>query len=258
LSLALPAVILLLLALPGFVFIYFYRGRLRPVNDAMVSNGTMNLGWFVALGATGIAHAIWVPLGNAYLAATDAHLAVDLNSVAYFLAGEYKEHFAEHAAAFTQHPYGVLGYFASLYMAAGLLGVGLHALIRGCDFDRRFRLFRFNNRWHYLFAGDLTVDAVLVTVTCHHNDHTSLYAGVLDSFEFNGEGQLERLILLQAARAQLAADPAIAPIFTPIAGDKFLIWCRDINTLNVDYLHKVPRKKAPPSSPSVSGAPVHP
>jgi hypothetical protein len=63
-SLALPAAILLLLALPGFIFVYAYKGRLRPQNDALVSNASMTLGWIVGLLGAGLAHAIWVPLAN--------------------------------------------------------------------------------------------------------------------------------------------------------------------------------------------------
>ncbi len=204
----------------------------------------MNLGWFVALAATGIAHAIWVPVANCALAMGSSRLAVDLDAVAYLLAGEYKDDFVKHVAPLTHHPYAVLAYFGSMYFVAGAVGVLLHWVIRKYDLDRRYRLLRFNNKWHYLFSGeDKGVSAVVVTVTCHHNDHTCLYAGLLDTFVFNGDGQLERLVLLSAARAQLCADPEIRPKFSRIEGDKFLIWCHDINTLNVTYLHEVPRRR---------------
>jgi hypothetical protein len=235
-SFALPAVVLLLLALPGFIFFYAYKGSLRPQNDALISNVSMTMGWVLAFLGAIVAHAAWVPLANWCLSLVGSPLQTDVDSVAYLLAGEYKDGFQASAHSFTQHPYAVLIYFASLYTTAGGLGAWLHYLVRKFHWDTRIGFLRFNNQWHYLFSGipdEPDIDGVLVTVTCKHRDHTCLYAGVLETYDFTSEGQLEKIVLISAARASLTADPS----FSPIAGDKFIVWFKDINTLNIDYLH---------------------
>lgn len=150
-SLALPAALLLLLVLPGYIFVYTYKGRLRPQNDALVSNASMTASWIIGLLGAIVAHALWVPLCNCLLRRTGQSLRVDMNSVAYLLAGEYKEGFHSAASALTNYPYQVMGYFASLYVVAAALGALSHYLVRTGRWDRRFRSLRFNNKWYYLF-----------------------------------------------------------------------------------------------------------
>ncbi len=87
-----------------------------------------------------------------------------------------------------------------------------------------------------MFYGEPNVDGVLTTVTCAHAGFTCLYAGVLHSFDFTSTGQLDRLVLLGAARAEFTGTPQTIPQFASIRGDKFIVWCRDVNTLNVDYI----------------------
>lgn len=215
-SLALPAALLLLLVLPGYIFVYTYKGRLRPQNDALVSNASMTASWIIGLLGAIVAHALWVPLCNCLLRRTGQSLRVDMNSVAYLLAGEYKEGFHSAASALTNYPYQVMGYFASLYVVAAALGALSHYLVRTGRWDRRFRSLRFNNKWYYLFSPDVPITGVVVTVTCQHKDQTSLYTGVLESYDFTADGQLELLVLISAARAQLSPNASTTPVFSPI------------------------------------------
>ena len=92
-----------------------------------------------------------------------------------------------------------------------------------------------------------------------HQDHSCLYAGILQSYDFTSEGELQRITLISAARAELAAAPIAAPVFVAIEGDLLLIWCKDINTLNVDYLHPAPpAAAAAPAPPAPAPAPPPP
>jgi hypothetical protein len=137
-SLALPAALLLLLVLPGYIFVYTYKGRLRPQNDALVSNASMTASWIIGLLGAIVAHALWVPLGNYLLRRTGQSLRVDMDSVAYLLAGEYKEGFHSAASALTDYPYQVMGYFASLYVVAAALGALSHYLAYSSDREHDF------------------------------------------------------------------------------------------------------------------------
>jgi len=241
-SLALPAVLLLLLALPGFIFVYAYRGRLRPVNEPLVSGTSVNALWVVGFLCAAVSHMIWVPLTNHFASQGQHGVEVDLHSVAYLLGGSYSDTaaFNEAVRSFTEHPYFVASYFVPLYLVAILLGVYLHKAVTYFQLDRRIPLLRFNNKWHYLFWGEevsaTPITDVWITVTCQHADHTCLYAGFLQSYEFSADGQLERLYLAYAARGEFKSSPDDDPKFVDIAGDVFLIWGKNINTLNVDYV----------------------
>ena len=102
-----------------------------------------------------------------------------------------------------------------LYGAAALFGATLHSVVRRSGLDRQFALLRFNNQWHYLFSEGPNESAVLVTVSCKHQDHSCLYAGILHSYDFTSEGQLERIMLTPAARAELPAAPSLPPCLSP-------------------------------------------
>jgi hypothetical protein len=73
-----------------------------------------------------------------------------------------------------------------------------------------------------------------------------LYTGVLDDYEVNEDGQLDRLLLVQAQRRTLGSDREYdaendkyledKTRFYPIAGDVFVLRYEEIKTLNVSYL----------------------
>nr|WP_132459939.1 hypothetical protein [Paraburkholderia sp. BL8N3] len=73
-----------------------------------------------------------------------------------------------------------------------------------------------------------------------------LYTGVLDGYEVNEDGQLDRLLLVQAQRRKLESDRQYDEIsdqyldaaarFYPIAGDVFVLRYDEIKTLNVTYV----------------------
>jgi len=212
------------------------------------------MGWVLAFLGAIVAHAAWIPLSNWSLSYLGIPIKADVDAVAYLVAGEYKDGFRTSARSFTQHPYAVLSYFASLYVVAGIAGAGLHRLVRRYHWDNRVGLLRFNNQWHYLFSGSPDVSGVLVTVTCQHSDHTCLYAGILESYDFTGAGQLEKIVMISAGRALLTPTPFPNPVFAPIPGDKFIVWFKDINSLNVDYLHTTkPAIAAVPHVPPIPG-----
>jgi hypothetical protein len=69
-----------------------------------------------------------------------------------------------------------------------------------------------------------------------------LYAGLLDGYEVNEDGQLDRILLIQAQRRKLANDRQYDKDvddntrFYPIAGDAFVLCYNKIKTLNLTYV----------------------
>ena len=231
---------MLLLALPGFIVVYTYKGRLRPQDDALVSSGSMTMGWVVSLAAAGLAHAVWIPVADYYSRHWGSGAQADLGSILFLLSGEYKDTsaFEKFVRSITDYPYSVFFYFATLYFLVALVGLCLNRFVLGNQLDLKVGFLRFNNKWHYLFGGDQfpRKDAVWVTVTCCHKTQTCLYAGLLKTYEFSQDGEIERLTLEYAQRAEFKGTIDFVPKFVAIPGDRFVIWCRDVNTLNLQYV----------------------
>jgi hypothetical protein len=192
-NLALPAIILLALALPGFIFVYTYKGSLRNYNEPLVSLTAMSMGWVLGLVLGFGSHVLWT------LVAT--HLSpykVDLQTVIFLISGNYEDHkeFAKASASVAEHPYQIAEYFGSLYFAAGFVGFFLHHLIRRFKLDHKFGMLKFNNTWHYVFYGEENaLGGAWLTVSLGHSDHSCLYAGFLKEYVVLADGTLERLVL---------------------------------------------------------------
>ncbi len=205
-----------------------------------MSSSSMSMGWVLSLLAAAAAHAAWIPIADLYSSRFGSGVQVDLASILYLLAGEYKETapFNAFVRSFADYPYSVFSYFATLYFASMLFGLSLNRLVLYNQLDLKVGFLKFNNKWHYLFHGDESPRkaAVWVTVTCCHKTETCLYAGLLRSYDFSADGEIERLTLEYAQRAEFKGTTKSSPKFVEIPGDRFMIWCRDVNTLNLRYL----------------------
>ena len=229
-----------MLLLPGFLFIFMYRGAIRSPHEPLVSSQSMTMGWFFAIIAAAVAHAVWIPTVN-WVADTVGHPAqVDLHAILFLLGGTFsdKDEYSRSLDAVSNHPYCIASYFLSLWAICGLIGYLAHKMIFRLEFDKKFGPLKFQNKWFYLFTGrDLpfVVTDVWVTVTCQHRETTCLYSGFLESYEQQADGQLERIHLVGAERCDFKNGHDLSAM-TPIPGDRFVIWARDINTINLDYM----------------------
>ena len=248
-NLALPALILLAVSLPGFIFVYTYKGSLRNYNEPLVSATAMSMGWVVGLILGFGSHTIWV-LAAQHL----TRYTVDLRTVLYLLGGNYDDHvaFAHALTTTTAHPYAIATYFGSLYFASAVTGILLHRGVRHFRLDHKVGMLRFNNTWHYIFWGDENnVAAVWITVSTRHSDHSCLYAGLLLEYVVLADGSLERLVLTNPVyRLSLPADPSSPSTDCQIPGDRFVLWCKDVNTLNVDFIFSKKTSDSTKSGPA--------
>lgn len=127
------------------------------------------------------------------------------------------------------------------------------------EFDRtgnRFAsLARGDAPWYYLFSGldhpsDDAIDGAMIAAVVEFKEGSYLYTGVLDGYEVSAEGQLDRLLLVQAQRRKLERDRTYDAEtgafvddkgrFYPIAGDVFVLRYDEVKTLNVTYLSLQP------------------
>lgn len=246
-NLALPAVLLLALILPGLILVSGYQGRFGSSfkGQRVVDLGPMSVDWFAALAMSPLLHWCWIEISEAV-----SSLRVDLRAVVVLLSGTNDAGMMSGAiAAAADHWGAVTLYFTTLYATAAVVGVGLHQLVRWSEFDRKVGFLRLNNEWHYLFSGELhdsdpRPDGALVTAAVESEAGAYLYAGLLASFSYGRDGDLSKIELSGAVRRRLRADRAQGeeqqPLgedkrWYPIEGQRLVLWRADIKTLNVRY-----------------------
>ena len=141
---------------------------------------------------------------------------------------------------------------------ASALGYALQIAVRLTGIDRRVKLFRFRNHWHYVLRGGLRefpgvtplllapprgVLFTYVDVLAQTSEGDALYEGILADYELLPDNKLDKLVLLNARRRYLSqdkldstADPAGR---YAIPGDFFVLPAEGIRNVNVRYVTDV-------------------
>lgn len=246
-NVALPALVIFVLLLPGFALRTRYKRVERTSLDyspfgQVVTEG---IAWAAFL------HAVW--LAGAYLL-FDQRLRTDV------LIGLLGSDSASQGAAMRYlraTDTWIAVYFGTLYVAALTAGGMARAAITRFRLDQRDSKlafwFRFSQApWYYLLtAADLPdsekPDLILASAIVQAGKDAYLYSGVVEYYYVSEEGQLDRLVLSGAGRRRLDADKASADQprderFYPIDGDFLVLRYEEVVTLNIQYvrLEEVP------------------
>lgn len=100
----------------------------------------------------------------------------------------------------------------------GLLGGRLcWIIVRSCKLDRKYRFFRFSNKWHYIFSGECLdfpdtpddyeeITDKIINVLCRVNNKTILYTGEYFNYYIDNNGNLEAVHLKYPIRRMLEDD----------------------------------------------------
>jgi len=280
-SFALPAIILLLIVLPGVFFRYTYRKgywRSPVVFDTVLNEFAASI--VISLVIQLIVYSLLRTL----------HLTYDFSSALTFITGYYtQENYLQSVNKIADQYIHILVYFIGINSIAALMGFLLHVCVRFLFLDLRFAVFRFRNEWYYLFSGEETIiDSlkgrysalerlfirprnirwilnslfVFVSVVITQGSTTYIYAGVLGDWYYDKQGMLEKIVLLWARRRNIKYDQRgrftsmseyEEKRFYPIAGDQLVLDYSKVNTINVDvrYIERVkkgqkvkPKKRA--------------
>lgn len=200
-------------------------------------------------------HGVW-----AFFAPRVSAYHVDLRSVLMLLIGSYGadgEFFDSVLRSVVDFPGQIFLYFVSLYASSAAVGFLAHFIVRNRKLDRKHRLLRYDNPWYYLLKGEIldfkekgelwpeTPDSISInvylTAVVHHSQGDYLYRGIVDEFYFDKDGNLDRVLLLQAHRRKLDTDRAEGDTSDPltryyqIIGHYFSLKYSEIHTLNIQY-----------------------
>lgn len=260
-NLALPALIIILLILPGILLSYSYRRgyALRsPIAIGPIQHEII-IGLFLAL----IIQLILLPLANVV-----SGFEVDFQALLISLAGWppiNEVHIRHYIEASTSHTYLILIYLTASNMLALIVGILLHWVVRKNKLDLRYDFLRFNNEWYYLFTGEARIfeqpqkdrsiqgikeflkteiDFIYISALVEQSNTSYLYWGALSDFYFDRSGKLDRIVLSNAYRRILeedrneddsTSDLTDEGRFYKIAGDYFIIPYHEIININIEY-----------------------
>lgn len=140
----------------------------------------------------------------------------------------------------------ILIYNFNLWVWAALLGFGSKVLVRKLKWDRKYRILRFQNNWHYILRGEIVdfpetiqpsqadaIDFSVIDVLVETDDGTFIYSGILDDYHLNRESSgLEYLYLTYTRRKKYGGKAAK---WKNIPGDYFIIPFEKVITLNISY-----------------------
>lgn len=247
-KLAVPALVVLASLLPGIFFRYWYaRGSWKaPLGRASLSDKLAS-GFVISV----LLHAIWICL--AYGVTLFCDCEIDVSLAIALLASSNP---GAQAKALAPCAWPIFWYFVTLWAASIPLGYGAHMLVRKLEWEQG--LFWFENPWHSLFSGeraDVPDDwdsdkgelLIYVKAVTEMGGAPLLYVGEHDEHFFDDDGELDFILLKQAARRLLSEDrPDDAPQqsnldyrsnkrYHSIDADFFVLPAQDIKNLSVEY-----------------------
>lgn len=220
----LSALLIILFFLPGFIFnLGYYNSESIPLNFSLSHKTVVSL--FVTL----ILHAIGLTI-----------LVYCLNETLHFnyffmllsgMGSELVRSLTNHTIAFA------ITYLIFLYAVALATGIFLRWAVKKYRFDR-YPLFRIDSPWYYLFKGEGQADGVKIAATMEIAGESFLYVGILSGFFIDKEGNLDRLMLISAARRPLKKDKDASSEterFYPLDGHYFILKYAEMKNLNIEY-----------------------
>lgn len=238
-NVALPALIVFLLVLPGFIA----RSQIKLAEREKLDYSPF--GAIVAEGLiwSAVLHAIWLAACALFGRVLDVGILLGLLSSHPALQ-------ATAVARVSAESGQIACYFATQLLAATVATSNVRRLITRWRLDRADSplgwLFRFRRApWYYLLSGadfskDEVPDLISIAAVVDVAGEPVLYVGSLANYYFDTEGRLDRLVLEAVERRPLGADKngesADAERFYRIDGDYFVIRYEQVISLNVRYV----------------------
>lgn len=249
-NVALPALIVFFLLLPGFMF----RARLKRAERTSLDYSPFGRVVAEALIWAILLHLVW--LASAYWFGYRLDSAVVLGLLGSSPTAQAKavERVATEFAT-------IAFYFLTMLCASYVVPLLARTLIETYRLDRSgysfSALFRFHDApWYYLltdadFSKKEEPDFIVISAIIDVSGAPVLYMGVLDEFFVDSEGNLDRMILQRVARRSISSHKLSTPddestaCFYQIEGDYFVLRYSETITLNVEYVRLTELTKQP-------------
>lgn len=124
-------------------------------------------------------------------------------------------------AVYEKSPY-IISYFVGVSILGMITGFLSKLVVRNFKLDRKIKLFRFQNEWHYIFSGEILdfpkvagkaddIDCSYVDALVKTDEGTVIYSGLLTDYILTKEGGIDRIYLSSVKRRFLKDDIIYGP-----------------------------------------------
>lgn len=210
---AFSTIIFFLLLLPGQIFRrYYFTGEFsrqyftQTINELFVAVFIPSL----------VLHGLWILLVPVF-----SHYVVDLRILGELILS--KDYPANAFATIQKYIHQIILYHLSIFIFSAGIGFLLKFVVRKTGFDLRFKLFRFQNSWHYILSGEFfgfyrvatpLMEDTIADIEVRYVDALVevggvgvIYDGILVDYELSKDGGLEYLTLFDVNRRYMKDDP---------------------------------------------------
>lgn len=200
-NIALPALFILILIIPGFIFLNTYE----KVENTSLEKKPFDVSFSLAIFATLLLHSLLNFFINNFIAPIDYTICIK------FLLGMKSISDSDITNISDSVEYFV-GYILVSFLLAYVLGKLAQFVIFKLNPYKSSPL-AFDTPWYYELKGKLseTKDAQIIKISClvESNNASLLYYGILEDFHLDIDGQLNRIVLSDVLRRPLDADDAL-------------------------------------------------
>ncbi|MBB1300993.1 hypothetical protein H5183_06560 [Pseudoalteromonas sp. SR44-8] len=237
-NIAFPAFFILILIIPGFIFQNSYEKVENTSIEKKPFDVSSSLAFFYALILHCFLIYVLVPLSGSEV---NFELCIKL------LTGSKTLSETELGVINRSIP-RVLIYFALSFLLAYIFGKFVQWGIFKLNPYKSSKL-SFDTPWYYELKGKLsdTQDAQIIKLSClvESKNTAFLYYGLLEDFYLDSNGQLDRVVLVDAMRRPIESDEMStddlqnsgSQRFYEIKGDRLILKYEDIKNINIEYLY---------------------
>ncbi|MDQ2752793.1 MAG: hypothetical protein M3R72_07200 [Bacteroidota bacterium] len=208
-NISLATLFLLVLLYPGFIFRRFYYTEefsreyfKQTITDLLVA----------AILPSALLHIA------GYFLFVRHRYNIDIVTIGTLLSGTSDG--ARVTAAFQSiyvHAAGIVSYFIAVSALAAIAGLIAKYIVRKLKLDRKFKLFRFQNEWHYIFSGEILdfprvpgnaddISIRYIDALVKSDQGTIIYTGILADYVLSKDGGIDRIYLTNVKRRYLKDD----------------------------------------------------
>ncbi|MCC5927868.1 MAG: hypothetical protein JJU28_01365 [Cyclobacteriaceae bacterium] len=158
---------------------------------------------------------------------------------------------------------GLIFLYHIMLVTLGLLmGFLVRRSIRYFKLDRKYRFFRFSNKWYYIFSGECLdfpdvpdsyqeIGDKALNILCDIGGKQFIYSGWYSDYYLDSQGNLESVQLKDPIRRSLDKDNKESNRYYKIPSKYFLIPVKSIININILYIKFEDKTEVEPSTNSV-------
>ena len=231
-NIAVPALLIFVILLPGFIFLNAFE---------KTENTDLERKPFQSSSAGAFAIAMVIQLLLSCI--IDLFIKIDFQLITKILFAVKLDPAEIQSLSKSYHL--ILMYFIACYIFSYAAGKLMQKILLEMN-PYKNSLFSFDTPWYYELKGKISEasDAEIIKISCMQDskDGTVFYYGYLEDFYLNKNGNLDRLVLSDVYRRKLEHDdtseekPSSSSRFYKIKGDRLVIKYDQILNMNIEYL----------------------